>query len=280
MTGAEAPRTEPEAPTTYVVDGGVATITLNRPERRNALSPELVNSLGDHLSEAAADPGCRVVVLTNAGPAFCAGADLKSGGLPAGEEAWSLEAVLAAILDHEKPVIGRIAGHCMGGGVGLAAACDLSIASSEARFGFTEVRVGVVPAVISVVCLPKLRVADALELFLTGERIEARRAAEVGLISRAVPPDALDEAISAVIEALLEAAPGALTTAKRLVYDVPRLGRDEAFSAMARLSAERFSSEEAREGMAAFRERRRPAWSPGAASSGEAGSIGPGGPGH
>jgi methylglutaconyl-CoA hydratase len=243
---------------------GVTTITLDDPERRNALSTAMLNALGDHLAEASTDPSCRAVILANTGPSFCAGADLK--GSEAGEPLrHSLADVLTAIVEHPKPVIGRIGGHCMGGGVGLAAACDISLASSEARFGFTEVRIGVAPAIISVVCLPKLRRADALELFLTGERIEAQRAAEVGLVNRAVPPERLDEAVAFVLSAVMRAAPGALAAAKRLVYDVPGMRRDTAFTWTAELSASLFASPEAAEGMAAFRERRPPSWAPGQA---------------
>lgn len=252
-------------PTLYRLEGAVATITLNDPERRNALSPALVNSLGDHLAAAAIDPACRAVVLTNAGPAFCSGADLKAGAASGrGPEAprYGLAELLTAILDHPKPVVGKIAGHCMGGGVGLAAACDISVAAADARFGFTEVRVGVAPAVISVVCLAKLRTADALQLFLTGERIEAGRAAEVGLVNLAVPREELDSSVAHLLDMLLEGGPAALASAKRLVRQVPAMSRAEAFAWTSRLSAELFASPEAAEGMAAFRERRRPSWAP------------------
>jgi methylglutaconyl-CoA hydratase len=276
-------------PTLYRFEGAVATITLNDPERRNALSPALVNSLGDHLAAAAIDPACRAVVITNAGPAFCSGADLKagaaSGSAPEGVgegppgsapegvgegppgsapegPRYGLAELLTAILDHPKPVVGKIAGHCMGGGVGLAAACDISVAAADARFGFTEVRVGVAPAVISVVCLAKLRTADALQLFLTGEQIQAGRAAEVGLVNLAVPREELDSSVTHLLDMLLEGGPAALASAKRLVRQVPSMSRADAFAWTSRLSAELFASPEAAEGMAAFRERRRPSWAP------------------
>ncbi len=261
------------APTRYELHDGIATITLDQPESRNALSVALVNSLGDHLAEAAEDSRCRLVLLTSSGPAFCAGADLK-GGTSSDTPRHSLVSILTAILDHPRPVIGRIAGHCMGGGVGLAAACDISVASSEARFGFTEVRIGVAPAIISVVCLPKLSAGDALDLFLSGERISAERAAEVGLVNRAVPPDRLDEAVAAVVDAVLQGGPGALTAAKQLVRRVPGLTRDQGFEWTEQLSGELFRSAEASEGMAAFRERRRPSWVPNGTDG-----VGPGGGG-
>ena len=168
----------------YVVTDAVATLTMDQSHNRNALTPALMAGLAEGLEAALADESVGVIVLTNHGPAFCAGADM-SGGSPPGQAGPAggkrrgsarrdgLAELLAAIQDSTKPVVARIAGHCMGGGVGLAAACDISIAEDAARFGFTEVRVGVAPAIISVVCLPKLRRADALELFLSGERISA-----------------------------------------------------------------------------------------------------------
>src|SRR5262249_46686519 len=172
----------------------VATLPRDKQHNRNALTPALMSGLSQGLEAALADEAVGVVVLTHTGPAFCAGADL-SGGTPAAAGGGKrrsarrdgLADLLAAIQDSSKPVVARIAGHCVAGGIGLAAACDISLASEGARFAFTEVRIGVAPAIISVVCLPKLRRADALELFLSGERISAARAAEVGLITRAVP---------------------------------------------------------------------------------------------
>ncbi len=158
---------------------------MDQPHNRNALTPALLGGLAGGLEAALADTAVRVIVLTHTGPAFCAGADLSGGGAPPAAAGAGRHP--RRDQDAPKPVVARIAGHCLGGGVGLAAACDLSIAEEAARFGFTEVRLGVAPAIISVVCLPKLRRADALELFLSGERISAGRAAEVGLITRAVP---------------------------------------------------------------------------------------------
>jgi methylglutaconyl-CoA hydratase len=159
-------------------------------------------------------------------------------------------------------VVAKIAGHCLGGGVGLAAVCDLSVAADGARFGFTEVRVGVAPAIISVVVLPKLRRGDALELFLSGGRITAGRAAEAGLISRSVPAADLDEAVASLAATLLAGGPAALAAAKQLVYRVPGMERDAAFRWATELSASLFASAEAAEGMAAFREKRPPSWAP------------------
>ena len=179
--------------TVYSIDRGIATITLNRPDNRNALSNELMNSLGDNLTAAMSDDAVRLVVLTNESNTFCAGADLKGGSAEPSRH--SLVDILVAMQDGPKPVVGKIAGHCTGGGNGLAAACDVSIAADDVFFAFTEVRIGVAPAIISVVCLPKLRRADAAELFLTGKRCPGPRAAEIGLINRAVPRESLDGAV-------------------------------------------------------------------------------------
>ncbi len=248
--------------TTLTVDRGVATVTLARPDNRNALSNELVDSLGDHLTQAIADDAVRVVVLTNEGTTFCAGADLRSAS--AGSPRHSLVDILTTIMDSPKPVIGRIAGHCMGGGVGLAASCDISVVADDAKVGFTEVRIGVAPAMISVVCLPKMRRADAIELFLSGERITAERAAEVGLVNRAVPRDDLDRAVDEVVDKVVAGGPLALAEAKRLLREVPELDRAAAFAMTEVLSAELFASAEASEGIAAFREKRPARWVPGA----------------
>lgn len=249
----------------YTVAGGVATLTMDQQHNRNALTPALLNGLADGLDNALAEDAVRVIVLTNTGPAFCAGADLSGGG-PAGGGSGAaaprrgLAEILTAIQDAPKPVVARIAGHCLGGGIGLAAACDLSVAGDNVRFGFTEVRIGVVPAIISVVCLPKLRRGDALELFLSGERISAARAAEIGLITRSVLAADLDNETDAVVANLRDGGPAALAAAKQLVYAVPRMDRRAAFARTTELSRSLFASAEAAEGMAAFREKRPPSW--------------------
>jgi methylglutaconyl-CoA hydratase len=246
----------------YEASAGVATLTMDQPANRNALTPALLNGLGDGFSYALADPSVRVAVLTNTGPAFCAGADLSSPSGAVVEARFGLPDLLNTILDFPKPVVARIAGHCMGGGVGLAAACDLSVAEDTVRFGFTEVRIGVAPAIISVVCLPKLRRGDALELFLSGERITAAKAAEVGLITSAAPASTLDSVVSDLVGKLAAGAPLALTAAKRLVFDVPRWEREDAFVRTTQISQTLFASNEAAEGMTAFREKRPPSWAP------------------
>jgi methylglutaconyl-CoA hydratase len=188
-----------------------------------------------------------VVVLTHTGPVFCAGADLKSRGAPI-----RLAELLNTLWTLPQPVVARVGGHTRAGGVGIVAACDLAVASTQATFAFSEVRLGVTPAIISVVCLPRLRHVDALELFLTGEPFDAARAAAAGLVTAVA--DDVDAALARYVAQLRLGAPRALGEAKRLV----RGPLD--FAAMERLSAEFFTSEDAREGIAAFFEKRPPAW--------------------
>jgi methylglutaconyl-CoA hydratase len=244
----------------YEVTKGVAVLTLDEVDSRNALNARLINGIGDGLTRALADELVRVVLLTHEGPVFCAGADLKGGGQEPAR--FDFPGVLALMQDSPKPVVAVLRGPAMGGGVGLAAAADLSLASTDVTFGFTEVRIGVAPAMISVVCLPKLSRADAAELFLTGRKISAARAAEVGLINRAVAPAALDEAVMELLHELVAGSPGGLAAAKHLLRDVPAMPRDQAFAHTQALSAQLFQSPEAAEGIAAFREKRPASWVP------------------
>ncbi|HEX6425771.1 MAG TPA: enoyl-CoA hydratase-related protein [Acidimicrobiales bacterium] len=242
--------------------GGVLTVTLADEANRNALGARLVGELVDAFDRADTDPEVRVVVLTNRGRVFCAGADLSersSGGPPSPV---GPELLFGRFARSPKPYVGRIAGHCVAGGMGLAAAMDISIASEEARFGFTEVRVGVAPAVISVVCLPKLRAADARAAFLRGRRFSAAEAAAMGLVNAAVPADRLDDEIDAVVADLLAGGPGAIAATKRLLADVPGAPVDDAFVWTSELSARLFATDEAREGMSAYLEKRPAAWVP------------------
>lgn len=246
----------------YDVRGGAAWITLNRPEARNALSDPLVVELGAALRRALDDPTVRVIVLTGNGPAFCAGADLKSGGMKSADDGEQnpFVAVLTTIWDASKPVVARVNGHAFGGGVGLVAACDIAIAADSAMFSFSEVRIGVIPAMISVVVLPKLGIQNTMWLFLTGERFAATRAVEVGLLHRSVPADALDAAVDDVAAMIRLGGPNAIREAKHLVRRIPGMPMDAAFRYTSDKIAELFASEEAAEGMSAFVEKRKPRW--------------------
>ena len=277
MSNDASPDSSTSPPILYEVSAGVATITLDRPERKNSLSDELVGSLSAMLDHAVADDEARVIVITNTGNTFCAGADLKSDtpGLRDADEAArggeeqaepaprrTFVDVFGQMLDSPKPVIGRIDGHATGGGVGLVAACDISIMRDDAKIGFTEVRIGVAPAVISVVCLPKMSRADANELFLTGDRITPARAVEAGLVNRAVAPDDLDEAVDDIVGMCLRGGPMALAAAKELIRRVPTMDRQTAFDWTATRSRELFESDEAKVGIAAFRRREDAPWVP------------------
>jgi len=240
-------------------DRGVTTLTLNDHENRNALGPDLVEGLMDAIDVADADPNVRVIILTNNGTVFCAGANLKTGnagrkGAPSGMDLFS------RFRKSPKPFVGKINGHCVAGGMGLAAAMDLSVAIETAKFGFTEVRIGVAPAMISVLCLPKMRPADAAAAFLRGNRFLAPEAARLGLINEAVPEADLDSAVDAIVDDLRLAGPNAMAATKSLLTTVPGMSVDDAFEWTAKLSADLFRQDEAREGMAAFREKRPPSW--------------------
>ena len=243
---------------------GVMTVTLADVENRNALGAGLLTGLYSAIESANADDAVRAVVVTNDGNTFCAGANLKeqSGAKKTSTSgpAPGLDALFDLIKRSPTPVIGKIAGHVMGGGNGLAASLDIAIAADDAKFGFTEVRLGVIPAIISVVCLPKMRQGEALEAMLRGNRFPAARAAELGLISRAVPRDALDAAVDEVLADLRKGGPNALGLVKQLVYDVPRMEQKEAFAYTTQLSGELFRGEEAAEGMQAFLQKRPAAW--------------------
>jgi methylglutaconyl-CoA hydratase len=242
---------------------GVTVITLADEQRRNALSVDLMIELMAACDEADADESVRVVVITNRGSTFCAGANLSQrsagtpqAGVPSGQD------LFGRFARSPKPYVGRIAGHAVGGGMGLVAALDITVAEEQARFGFTEVRVGVAPAIISVVCLPKMAAGDARSLFLRGNRITAVEAVRVGLVTTAVPADRLDAEVEDVVNDLLAGGGEAIAASKRLLRDVPATPPDEAFRWTASLSEELFSGSEAREGMAAFKERRPAAWVP------------------
>lgn len=249
--------------TEYEVINGAAWIRLNRPEARNALSAALVNEVFDHLETANNDDEVRCIVITGNGPAFCAGADLKSppGSIVDGQrKAVAYPDVLTSIMESSKPVIAAINGAAFAGGLGLVGAADIVVTVGNVQFSFSEVRIGVIPAVISVVCLPKLGTHHGMKLFLTGERFTGSQAVEMGLAHRAVPADQLDAAVQEEIEAINLGGPIAVQEAKKLVRKVSQLSLEEGFEVTSPWSRSLFESEEGQEGMAAFREKRKPAW--------------------
>ena len=250
----------------YRVAGRVGVVTLDSPGNRNALSRLLLAQLLAALRGAAENPLVRVVVLGHTGTTFCAGADLKeqeeararTGRSPG---AGALAPILEAILDCPKPVVAEVAGAVRGGGMGLVAACDLAVAAEPATFAFSEVRVGVAPAVIAPAVLSRMAPALASELFLTGRTFSAAEALRAGLLSRVVPASELSREVADLVSELLAGAPQAQAEVKRLLARVPRLDRQEALEQMVALSERLFSAEEAREGISAFKERRPPSWS-------------------
>ena len=263
MTSAE--RAGPELAAPLVRTGkaaGVGTITLDSPRNANALSTGLLTELRTAVEAAMNDPGVRVVVLTGAGKVFCAGADLKEAlANPSG--ATSLMADVVRLLwDGAKPVICRVNGAARAGGVGLVAASDIAIAVDRATFAFSEVRIGVVPAVISVPCLRRMPSRAAAEYFLTGEVFDAGRAAEIGLLTRAVPAERLDAEVARYAGLLLRGAPGALAGTKAVLRGLPAESFADGLARMAELSGRYFGSDEAKEGMTAFAAKRDPAWVP------------------
>lgn len=242
--------------------GGVATITLDSPANRNALSAQLRHELRDHLVATAADDAVRVVVLSHTGSVFCAGMDLKEsrGAQSSSQGVNEFPQILELIWEHPKPVVARLAGPARAGGVGMVAACDIAVAADTVSFAFTEVRIGVVPAVISVTVLPRLLPRAAHELFLTGETFDAGRAVAAGLINSAVPAERLDEEVRRYVDMLALGGPTALAATKQMLRRPAAGSMRDDFAAMLRLSAQHFAGAEGQEGIRAFAEKRSPAW--------------------
>lgn len=244
------------------VAAGVATITLDSPDNRNALSARLRSELLAHLDTAITDPAARVIVLTHTGRVFCSGMDLKEarGAAAADQGVTEVPAILERIWTSPTPVVARVAGPARAAGVGLVAACDIAVAAEDATFAFSEVRIGVVPAVISVTVLPRLSPRAAHELFLTGETFDGRRAAQIGLVNKAVPAAELEAETARFTGMLRLGAPGALAATKELLRSEQPTALDARFAAMQELSARFFAGEEGQEGIRAFAEKRPPSW--------------------
>jgi enoyl-CoA hydratase len=246
----------------YRVERGVAIVTLDSPHNRNALSRRLVGELATRVATAAADTAARVILLTALGPAFCSGADLaEATTAPMTETARGLAKLLHLLVDTPKPVVVKLAGPVRAGGVGLVGAADIVVAAADVSFAFTEVRVGVAPAIVSIPLLPRLLPRAAGRYLLTGETFDAAEAARIGLVTQAVSPDRLDTATDEVLDALRQASPQAVRETKALLTRRLRADFETLSEPMAELSARLFGSEQAKEGMTAFLEKRRPSWS-------------------
>ncbi|KQT90691.1 enoyl-CoA hydratase [Marmoricola sp. Leaf446] len=250
--------TETTTLVTYDVQQAVATITLDSPHNRNALSALLVTQLLDALDRAADDDAARIVLLRSADRVFCSGADLKeagAGGMQQGARA--LVALQRTIVAHPKPVVTRLAGPVRAGGLGIVAASDVVLCSDDVTFAFTESRLGLAPAVISLTVVPRLTSRAAADTFLTGRTFDAAEAAAMGLVTRAVPADQLDTEVEQACEELRQAHPQGLRETKALLAGDLLRRIDSQAEEMATLSARLFGSEGAREAMAAFLERRK-----------------------
>ncbi|WP_206337478.1 enoyl-CoA hydratase family protein [Streptomyces sp. Z26] len=240
---------------------GVTTVTLDSPHNRNALSVRLVAELYAALAAAERDDATRAVLLTHTGGTFCAGADLSEAAAAPRDGAGAaldLARLLRALVAFPKPVVGRADGHVRAGGTGLLGACDIAVAGPGATFAFTEARIGLAPAVISMPLLPRLEPRAAGRYFLTGERFDAAEAARIGLVTLAA--DDPDAALAPVLDGLRRGSPQGLAESKRLATAEVLRAFDEGTDSLAERSARLFASEEAREGMTAFLERREPRW--------------------
>ncbi|MFJ1898678.1 enoyl-CoA hydratase family protein [Streptomyces sp. NPDC088115] len=233
---------------------GIATLTLDSPANRNALSAGLVGELAEALGACADDDSVRAVLLTHTGNTFCAGADLTAPADPA-----AFVALMRQIVALPKPVVARVTGHVRAGGLGLLGACDISAAGPAASFALTESRLGLAPAVISMPLLPRIDPRAAARYYLTGERFDATEAARISLITLAADED-VDEALAPVLDGLRRASPQGLRASKELVAASVLESFDQHAEDLIARSAALFASEEAREGMTAFLERRDPAW--------------------
>ncbi|MFF2010263.1 enoyl-CoA hydratase family protein [Streptomyces sp. NPDC058195] len=234
-------------------DRGVTTLALDSPANRNALSAGLVGELTAALGACAADDTVRAVILTHTGNTFCAGADLTAPPDPA-----AFVALMRRIVSLPKPVVARVTGHVRAGGLGLLAACDISVAGPGASFALTESRLGLAPAVISLPLLPRTEPRAAARYYLTGERFDAAEAARIGLVTLAA--DDVDQALVPVLDGLRRASPQGLAASKELVTATVLESFDQHAEDLIARSAALFASAEAREGMTAFLERREPAW--------------------
>ncbi len=248
-------------------DGPVATVSLARPESRNALNAALIEEISRCFGELAEDDAVRVVVLTGEGPSFCAGADIGYMRDTAGfsyeenlEDARRLAEMYRSVDELPKPVVAKLRGAAIGGGAGLVAASDIAVAEGGTRFAFSEVRLGIAPATIAPFVVRKIGASRARALFLTGERFGAGWAREIGLVHEVAPEEELDSATECVVSRLLQGGPAAQAAIKALLRQVEATEPLEALGLMTGLIAELRTGEEGQEGLGAFLEKREPRW--------------------
>jgi methylglutaconyl-CoA hydratase len=247
--------------------GAIEHLTLNRPDVRNAFNEEVIAELTAWARSKVTDPALRVVVLAGAGKVFSAGADATWMAKMAGythaenvQDATRMAEMFLALNRIPAAVVGRIHGAALGGGAGLAAICDVAIAEDSALFGFTETKLGILPAVISPYVLPKIGPSAARELFLTGMRFRAARAKEIGLIHAVVPADTLDQTVQLYVEELLSASPTGVAASKALIHAVWGRSPEDAMAVTAAAIAAQRVSPEGQDGLKAFLEKRKPRW--------------------
>lgn len=245
---------------------GVQTLTLNRPEKRNALSPELIDELDQALHEAQTC-SCGVVVLTGAGSAFCSGLDLDhlstiSAHTPEENrrDSENVARVLRALYDFPKPIIAAVNGPAIAGGMGLATIPDFTLAVPEAKFGYTEVRIGFVPAIVASFLLRQVGEKHTRDLLLTGRLIKAQEALQLGLVTQIVTADQLMGTAQALAQSLLQNSPQAMQSVKRLLAKHARRRLDEELADAIDANAQQRSTEDFKEGVQAFLKRRKPDW--------------------
>jgi methylglutaconyl-CoA hydratase len=248
------------------ISGAVATVTLNRPRVHNAFNETAIKELEHSFRMFGDRDEVRVIVLTGSGTTFCAGADLswmkRMAEIPYEEnfaDAYRLATMLRTLYHCPKPVIARVQGDAYGGGLGLIAVADIAIASSKASFGFSEVKLGLMPAVISPFVIQAIGSRAARRYFVTGERFTAQEACRIGLVHEVVTPDVLDARLNSIVTQITQNGPQAVIQSKRLIQDIDLLSEKLAVDTAERIARLR-GSEEAREGVQAFLEKRRPSW--------------------
>ncbi len=251
----------------YEKDGRIARVTFCRPEIHNAFNSTVITEMSEVFARIALDKDIRVVVLTGEGKSFCAGADLnwmRSVINQSFEENLAESNALADLFHEiytlERPVVGKINGAAIGGGTGFVAVCDIAIAARSAKFSFSEVKIGVVPACIGPYVIKKMGEGKARELFITGERMNADRAFQVGLVNKVVDDERLDDEVNALIHSILTSGPEAVAMAKELVSEVPNMPAEKYIPYTAEMIAKLRISDEGQEGMDAFLNKRRPNW--------------------
>ena len=250
-------------------DRGVATLALNRPDKHNAMSAQMLADLTDAAAKLGADDAVRVVVLTGTGKSFCAGGDLgwmqeqmAADAETRGREAAKLAYMLQALNTLPKPLIGALQGNAFGGGVGMASVCDIALGVDHLKMGLTETRLGIIPATIGPYVIARMGEGRARRVFMNGKLFSAKDAVELGLLAKAVPADDLADAVADEVVPYLSCAPGAVASAKKLARDLgPRIDQQTIDMTIQALKA-RWETDEAVDGIGAFFDKRKASWMP------------------